>query len=116
MPWTASGWLAHSRLRPRFAPNRGEGADDTLRKSQHEKENDDAEQGPPVLGLTHNRVLQRRKHRGPDDRPRQRLDAAEQHHDEAVYRPADVDRLRRYRAFCKGKEPARHTADGAGNS
>ena len=65
-------------------------ADDALRERQHQQQDDDAEQRAPIFGLPHHGVLQRGEHRGADDRAGQRLDAAEQHHHQAVDRAADM--------------------------
>ena len=67
-----------------------EGAGDALRESEHQQQDDRAEQRAPVFGLPHHRVLQHGERGRADDRPVQRLDAAEQHHHEAVDRAADV--------------------------
>ena len=99
----------------RLAPERREAADDALRERQHQQQDDAAEQRAPIFGLPHHGVLQRGEHRGADDRAGQRLDAAEQHHHQAVDRAADVDGLRRDRALGEGEQPAGDAADAAGN-
>ena len=86
-----------------------------LRERQHQQQDDGAQQRAPIFGLPHHRVLQGGEHRGADDRPGQRLDAAEQHHHQAVDGAADVDGLRRDRALGEGEQPAGHAADRAGN-
>ena len=48
---------------------------------------------------------------GADDRPGQRLDAAEQHHHQAVDGAADADGLRRDRALGEGEQAAGDAAD-----
>ena len=86
-------------------------AGDALRERQHQQQDDAAQQRAPIFGLPHHRVLQGGKHRRADDRPGQRLDAAEQHHHQAVDRAADADGLRRDRTLGKGEQSAGHAAN-----
>src|SRR6185312_2057959 len=115
MPLTGSALQGRSWLCSRSSPERYKSAGNALRESQYEHKNDDAEQSPPILGLPHHRILQGRKDRSADDRAAECLDAAKQYHDEAVDRPADMDRFRRYRALRERKQSPRDTTNTAGD-
>src|SRR5258706_11446413 len=76
-------------------------AGDALREHQHQHEDDAAEQRAPVVGVARDCVLQPGERDGADDRAGERLQAAEQHHHEAVDRAADTDRIGRDAALRK---------------
>ena len=92
-----------------------ERADEPGRKSQHQHKNDAAEQRVPIFGLLHDEILQHGEHRRADDRARQGLNAAEQHHDQPVDGAADADRFRRDRALGEGEDAAGDAAHSAGD-
>src|SRR6476659_10598606 len=115
MLWTTSGWREHSWFRSRPAPHGGERTNDPLRESEHQNQDDDAKQGAPIFGLAHDRILQRGEYRRAHDRPGERLDAAEQHHDQPVDRTPNMDRFRRNRALGKSEKPAGYAANTSGN-
>src|SRR5437879_3116226 len=84
-------------------------------KRQHERDQDRAEDELPVLGVPGRRRVEDRVDRGAEWTSRDRLHAAEEHHDERLHRHRDGERVREDAPLEEDERPAREPAEEAGD-
>ena len=105
---------AHARGLAPALRQRLEAADQALREEQHHRQDHPAHDGAPVLGAAGDLVLQPGEDAAPANGPGQRLDAAQQHHDQPVDRLGDRDGRGRDAALGEGVDRAGQSGEGAG--
>ena len=88
---------------------------DALRKEQHEQQDHATERGPPVFCIARDRIMQPGKRDRANDGARQRLNTAEQHHDQPVDRFAHVQCFGRNAPLGIGIETASESGKCTGN-
>ena len=104
-----STWRTASLMRAascQRAKQRLQAADQSLREEQHDQQDDAAHDGAPEFGVAGDGVAQPGVDRRADHRAGQRLDAAQQHHDQPVGRLADRDGRGRDAALGEGVDRA----------
>ena len=90
-------------------------APDAAGEEHHAADEDDADDGEPMLAVGADDVLHQQKHGGADRRPDQRAGAAQHGHDQNVAGRGPVHRVRRNEAVEDGVKPAGETGKGAGD-
>ena len=90
-------------------------ADDAFRESHDDHHDKAAEHELRPLGLAHQPDRERLVDDGADDRARDGLDAAEQHHHQRIHRQRNAEDIRKHAALEIGEQRAANSSEGAGN-
>ena len=105
----AHEWASRQRIVSALRP-----PDQALREQQHDQQDHRAHHGAPELGAAGDLVAQPGEDRRAHHRAGQRLDAAQQHHDQPVGRLGDRDRRGRDAALGEGVDGAGQARQRAG--
>src|SRR5687767_12498947 len=88
---------------------------DPEREKQHDREDQSAGGGSPIIGRACERVLHPGERRGADQRAGDRIQSAEEHHHQGIDRARDCKRLRRDAALRKRIQAAGEPGEATGD-